>query len=567
MASTLPRLSVRQVGAVAALLVAVAIAFFWGLGTIGLIDETEPLFAEAARQMYATGDWITPYFNGVTRFDKPPLVYWAMAVGFHLFGVSAWSVRLPSALAAAGLTVFSFLTLQRYGHTTPQLPTRPVAFIIAATAGATAMALHPETLVWARSGVSDMLLSGCMGGALLCFFWGYAQGGKTGWYYAAYVLVALAVLAKGPVGIVIPGLIVTVFAIYLGQVLPLARELQLLRGMLLVLLLTVPWFVAVTAIHGQTYIDSFFGYHNYERFTDVVNGHAAPWYFYFAVVAVGFLPWSPGLPFAMVRLRPWSVGYWRSQSRENQLGLFALIWFLVIFCFFTAAVTKLPSYVLPLMPAAAILVGLMWAAPYQRGTLFSAVASVITFALLAVASYLTPRWLGGDPVMPDFPRLVQESGAMTRGATVWGAAAAAGLLLLLARRVRWLWAVSAAAFAVFTITSVLPVAAIADSQRQLPLRQLAQTAVEQRQPDETLAMVGFMKPSLVFYTQQSVLYIYSPDSETLRAVGQALVVGHPEEIAQAAGEQPKEILQTAGTYQLARIQFTDSETPSSLAAE
>ncbi|MEM9505826.1 MAG: glycosyltransferase, partial [Cyanobacteria bacterium P01_E01_bin.43] len=65
-----------------------AIAFFWGLASTGLVDETEPLFAEAARQMYETGDWVTPYFNGVTRFDKPPLVYWLMALGFHLFGVN-----------------------------------------------------------------------------------------------------------------------------------------------------------------------------------------------------------------------------------------------------------------------------------------------------------------------------------------------------------------------------------------------------------------------------------------------------------------------------------------------
>ena len=534
------------------------IAFFWRLGSIGLFDETEPLFAEASRQMYKTGDWITPYFNGETRFDKPPLVYWGMALGFHLLGVGEWAVRLPSALAAAGLAGLSFYTLLRFGYShgaqSADIADKQQTFTLAALVGTVAMALHPQTIVWARTGVSDMLLAGCLGAALLCFFWGYAQASR--WYYGFYLFIGLAVLDKGPVGLVIPGLVVCVFAAYVGQIRTLLKEIKLLQGTLLTLLLTLPWFITIIAIHGQTYIDSFFGYHNYERFTDVVNGHAAPWYFYFAVVAVGFLPWSPGLPFAIVRLRPWSISYWRRQPREKQLGVFALIWFLSIFCFFTAAVTKLPSYVLPLMPAAAIMIGLMWAEPRQRGTWLSAVLSVVFFAILTIASYLTPNWIGGDPVMPDFPTLVRESQVMLYGAVIWGLATLTGIGLLLMRRVRWVWAISLIAFAAFTLVTILPVATIADSQRQLPLRRLAETIRTEQQADETIAMVGFMKPSLVFYTQRPVLYTYNPDSEQLQATGQALVVGHPDEIETAINaSRSGEILQTEETYQLARLIF------------
>ena len=91
------------------------VAFLWHLGSTSLVDETEPLFAEAARQMSVTNDWITPYFNGVTRFDKPPLIYWLMAIAFKLIGVNEWAVRLPSALSAIALTVMGFVTLQRFG--------------------------------------------------------------------------------------------------------------------------------------------------------------------------------------------------------------------------------------------------------------------------------------------------------------------------------------------------------------------------------------------------------------------------------------------------------------------
>src|SRR5919199_1512458 len=91
------------------------LAFFWNLGSTGLIDETEPLFAEAARQMTVTGDWITPYFNSVTRFDKPPLIYWGQAIAYQTFGVNEFAARLPSALAGFALTCFCFYTLRYFG--------------------------------------------------------------------------------------------------------------------------------------------------------------------------------------------------------------------------------------------------------------------------------------------------------------------------------------------------------------------------------------------------------------------------------------------------------------------
>ncbi|MEM8809146.1 MAG: glycosyltransferase family 39 protein, partial [Cyanobacteria bacterium P01_G01_bin.38] len=290
--------------ALAIVLIISWLAFGWRVASTGLVDETEPLFAEAARGMYQTGDWITPYFNGETRFDKPPLVYWLMAIGFHLFGVSEWTVRLPSVLAASGLTGLGFYTLRRFGFPRPQGAWQPNfrTFWIAAIVGAAAIALHPETIVWARIGVSDMLLSGCIGAALLSFFIGYAQPEmpqrQARWYIAFYVFMALAVLDKGPVGVVLPGLTVIVFAVYVGKVRELLREIQLVKGSLLFGVIAVPWFVLVTMANGQAYIDSFFGYHNFDRFTDVVNGHAAPWFFYFLVVFIGFLPWSPFLPYA-----------------------------------------------------------------------------------------------------------------------------------------------------------------------------------------------------------------------------------------------------------------------------
>ena len=185
------------------------LAFFWNLGSTGLIDETEPLFAEAARQMTVTGDWITPFFNGETRFDKPPLIYWLMAIAYSALGVNEWAVRLPSAIAAMGLVSLGFYTLWSFGVQSPQegvqSPPSSANFkerpnLLCAGLGCALMALNLETIVWARLGISDMLLTGCMAGALKAFFLGYAQPSKPAvqarWYLACYILLALAVLTK-----------------------------------------------------------------------------------------------------------------------------------------------------------------------------------------------------------------------------------------------------------------------------------------------------------------------------------------------------------------------------------
>ncbi|MEM6837823.1 MAG: glycosyltransferase family 39 protein [Cyanobacteria bacterium P01_C01_bin.120] len=581
-------LSQTVVWSIAWLSLICGVAFFWGLASIGLVDETEPLFAEAARQMVETGNWITPYFNEVTRFDKPPLVYWLMAIGMQIWGTGEWAVRLPSALSATALVGLGFYTLRRFGFSRSELATAVTGemngsapqrsrlsqqnLMWSALIGSAIMALHPETIVWARIGVSDMLLSSCIGIALLSFFLAYAQPEfpqrQRNWYLIAYVFLGLAVLAKGPVGLVLPGLTVLAFAYYTGQFFKLLRELHLVKGAIIFGAITVPWNVLVIAENGRAYIDAFFGYHNVERFTDVVNGHAAPWYFYFLVVAVGFLPWSPLLPWAIARLRPQQRQFWQSQPRAAHLGLFALVWFVVIFGFFTIAVTKLPSYVLPLMPALAILVGLGWSdrlcsAPHGSkdswGFTLSCSLNLVVFGLLTFAALYSPNWMGNDPAMPGLPELMRESGIMVRAAGIWTLALLVGTALIVSRRSRWLWSVNLVAFATFIMLSILPALQLADQVRQAPLREIATAAIAQQQSDESLYMVGFMKPSLVFYTQQPVTYIERSSElrQTLQAQApnsSALVVGTADEIADINWPIAQQTaLVTTDTYHLVRL--------------
>jgi 4-amino-4-deoxy-L-arabinose transferase-like glycosyltransferase len=593
------------------------LAFFWNLGSTGLIDETEPLFAEAARQMTVTGDWITPFFNGATRFDKPPLIYWLMAIAYQTFGVNEFAARLPSALTGLALTAMVFYTLRDFGSPSgdwgqgrggegekvllncetnqqpnhlltkaPVIPSSQWQSWLVACLGAAMVALHPQTLFFGRTGYSDMLLSACMGGALLTFFLGYAQPERgtvqARWYLTFYILIALAVLTKGPVGVVLPGLIIGAFLLYVGKAREVLGEMRLVRGALIVLALSLPWFILVIWRNGEAYIDSFFGYHNLERFTSVVNDHQGPWYFHLLIVLIGFAPWSIGLPAAISFAGiPWAIAQskvfqrrnWQQLPRKAHLGLFALFWFLIVLGFFSLAVTKYFSYTLPLMPAAAILLALWWSHKIVQGEIFhqhngdlklTSLVSIILFLVLAIACFLCPQWLGDDPSMPNLGLRISQAGLSVIGAVIWGVSAIAGTVLLLRRQTHWFWGVKFLGFVAFLIFVIMPASGIIDSERQLPLRQIAQSVVQVQAPGEKLLMIanGFEKPSLVFYTQRTVTFLHRPSEAAsyLKNVDKQaraeslLLIATPKSLKKTglAPNQYQEITQ-AGIYQLVRV--------------
>jgi 4-amino-4-deoxy-L-arabinose transferase-like glycosyltransferase len=570
-----------------------SLAFFWNLGSIGLIDETEPLFAEAARQMTVTGDWITPFFNGATRFDKPPLIYWLMVIAYKIFGVNEFAVRLPSALSGLALTSFCFYTLRYFGNPTrdwggekshpheespiSNTPSLQWHSWLVASLGAAMVALNPMTLFFGRTGYSDMLLSACMGGGLLAFFIGYAQPERrtvqTRWYLAFYVLIALAVLAKGPIGIVLPGLIIGSFLLYVGKVREVLREILLVRGALIFLAISLPWYILVTLRNGQTYIDAFFGHHNFERFTSIVNQHWAPWYYQLLVAFVGFAPWSIALPIAIAQFPVFQRRKWLKSPRKAQLGLFALFWVVVILTFFTISVTKYFSYTLPLMPGAAILVALWWSDQIVQVQVFHqtnkrlklvSFLSIALFVLLTAASFYTPSLLGNDSSMPNLGALVNQANLSPIGTVIWGTSAIAGIVLLLRRQLHGIWFVTFLGFAAFLMFVTLPAFAIVDTERQLPLRQISQSVVQVQVPGEELVEMasGFDKSSLVFYTQRPVTYI--PDvakalpylqEATQKSRSQSVLVVATRKSLIKAGLAPNQYQEIAnfGIYQLLRV--------------
>ncbi len=474
------------------------ILFVWRLGATGLVDETPPLFAASARAMAETGDWLIPQVNGLPRYDKPPLVYWAMALIYALPGqagwdpLGTWAARLPSALACVAVMLALTHTLLRW----PQARRSPA---ITALGAALAFALSPLTLIWGRIAVSDALFSGCLAMGLLLLWGSYAGDGRQWW--TGWGLLGLAVLTKGPVALVLAALTLGAFAWMQRDWHGLTRRIRPLRGLVLAALVALPWYGLALMREGEPFWRSFFGYHNLQRFTSVVNNHQAPWWFFVLMLVLASLPATPLLLLGLVRgLRG------PAPAAPQSLQRFAACWLLAVLLFFTLAATKLPSYWLPATPAAGLLIALA----AQRGARITWRLMLGLTLLLALGLASAPLWVPTiiTPEMPTMPAALLASGRLRVAAACFAIAAAAGLA-------GWRQGTPAALLAVqlplaaFVPLVLLPLAALGDRLRAEPVRRLAAVAQRPRvkEPAPThLAMVGMLKPSLHYYSRQVVIY-------------------------------------------------------------
>ena len=489
--------------------------FVWGLGSTGLVDETPPLFAASARAMAETGDWLTPRVNGLPRYDKPPLVYWLMGLIYALPGqpqwdpLGTWAARLPSALSSVAVMLALAATLLRWPQPLPQnKPAAPAAQAATAFSAALAFALSPLVLLWSRTAVSDALLTGLLALVLLLFWRCYAGSGRC---WQAWILLGLAVLAKGPVAVVLAGFTLGLFGLWQRDLRGLASRIRPWPGLGITALVALPWYGLELLVEGRPFLDSFFGYHNLQRFTGVVNNHLQPWWFFGPVLLVASLPFTPLLLAGLVNAgRTWAVPLPPAQSLQR----YATCWLLAVLLFFTMAATKLPSYWLPATPAAGLLIALASQPLIDRAQRRSGrapmLATLALQAVFAVALAGASRWvpLINEPELPSLPAELLASGLLVRAAWCFAAALLGGLLLWWLDgtwRRGWLL-VQQLAVVAFAVTALQPLVSLGDRLRQQPLRQIAAAAVAQRRSAEPLAMVGILKPSLHFYTNQVVIY-------------------------------------------------------------
>ena len=307
----------------AVLLLAVVVGFFYNLHAIPLFDLDEGAFSEATREMFLRGDFISPYLNGVPRFDKPVFIHWLQAASVSLFGFTEFALRLPSALAASLWvgSVYGFLRMVR--------DERIALF------AAIAMATSLEIPIIAKAATADAVLNLFVTAAMLSAYLFY-HGGRRAYLYASFALMGLGFLTKGPVAVVIP--FVTTLLFYLSK-----RDFRgWLRaafnpiGIVIFLAVALPWYIAQYLQQGDAFIQGFFFKHNLGRFQDAMESHSGNVFYYVPIVLIGVLPYTTVLLGTLARFKT----LWR-----DDLGRYALIWFLFVLIFFSLSGTKLPHYV------------------------------------------------------------------------------------------------------------------------------------------------------------------------------------------------------------------------------
>lgn len=324
-----------------------AFLFFFGLGAFGLVGADEPRYAQIAREMFNRHDWVVPTLNGSPWMEKPILIYWKMMSSYRFLGVQDWVARVPSAFHATALLLAVFFFMRRF---------RNGSELDAALITASCFAV----IGFARGASTDMVLSAPFGVALLAW-WTWHQTGRKLWLAAFYALLAVGALAKGPVAPALAVLIVGAYAICRRDSKIFVRSLWW-PGFLLFFAIALPWYVALE-MKVPEFFRVFFYEQNLQRFGTNRYQHIQPFWYYIPVFVLSVFPWVVFTLTGIVeaaREAVAKIGSQRSSSSENEvdrdwLPVFLFLWMAIPIVFFSISRSKLPGYILPAIPAAALL--------------------------------------------------------------------------------------------------------------------------------------------------------------------------------------------------------------------
>ncbi len=306
--------------------------FFAGLGAVGFIGPDEPRYAEVARGMLRSGDYVTPRLFGSPWFEKPPLYYW-LAAAFFGFGANEFAARLPSAIAACGfLGLWFWFARRRFGGRTATL----ASILLAGSLG---------WIGFARAAAMDMLLAASLGAALLSLaLWFWETEAR--YLYLFYGWLGVATLAKGPLAVAIAGIVGLAYLATFGEWRAL-KKLLISPALVVFLALAVPWYWVCYQRNGYAFIEEFFIRHNWQRLiSGPAIGHPQPFWFYVPILVAGIFPWTPLIVLPVVDIIQRGL---RNILQDRQRA-FLIYWVILPFLFFSLSRNKLPGYLLPILP-------------------------------------------------------------------------------------------------------------------------------------------------------------------------------------------------------------------------
>lgn len=358
-------------------LLACYVSFFDGMTAFGLVGPDEPRYAAIARDMADGGDWVTPRLQGEPWLEKPILYYWVAAAGYRLFGAGELAARFPSILGSlVTMLAVGWIGWRVYG------PTTTLLFAI----------LYPSsiaTLVFARAATTDTLFASTLALALAAavplVVWERAEGTRR--YQVGFgVALGLAVLAKGPAGVLLAGAASVIGAVLIGR----TRRIWRLASPWAVLsffAVGLPWYV-LCAVQNPEFVQVFLISHNVERFLTPVFQHVQPFWFFGPVMVLALAPWTAGI----VATAREGLDTVRGPAREGSASVFLACWVLFPVVFFSLSQSKLPGYVLPAVPGAILLLarGVAVTGEHARRSRWLGLGTAVTLLAMAVAFLVAP---------------------------------------------------------------------------------------------------------------------------------------------------------------------------------
>ena len=467
------------------LLLLAAVTFFAGLGRGAITDSDEAFYADAAREMVASGDWVTPHYNYEPRFQKPVLYYWLTAAASLVVGENETASRLWAAMAGLGLVLVTAAAGRRwYDESTGLL------------AGAM-VATNFGYFSIGRMALPDLPLAFCITLAIWAAMVATLEQERSPRKFVLLAALALGLgfLTKGPVGLIIPAIvIVPVLLIERRSIALEPRDLAL--GFLVMIAVAVPWYVVMWLRHGTEYLQGFFIGDNLERFATDRFNDPRPWWFYLPIVAGGLLPWTP---LALVWLGP-VTQFMRRRRDIGTIDLRLLLWAVLPLAFFSLSVGKQPRYILPVLPPLALLLassivertqewrGLNGARSRPRrasGVVIGSVLSGAFFILLGGLLYrVQPLLINVEPVFTQVAA---------------GLIAAAGLMIvLIALSSQWRLAPVVIALAAAVTLPALQFGGLSSGSEDT-VRQMARLVQQQRTSHEAVGTYRVFVRNLVFY--------------------------------------------------------------------
>ena len=470
----------------AAVLAAAVVLTFYRLGAGTLWDQDETKYAQVAREILQTGDPVTLHVNGGPWYVHPPLYMWLVAATGRVAGFSTFTVRFWSGVFSV-VAVYATMLLGR-------------ALFNARTgllAGAV-LAVTFHFLVQSRLAVFDTVLVAFMLLAAYSGVRGY-QTGRRGDYLRFFVFAGLATLTKGPIGLVLPGLVMVAF-VTARRAWPRWREVPWTAGFILYVLIGLSWYAAETVLHGGTFIRVVLGYYGVGRFFGVVENQAGPWYYYAPILIIGAFPWTAFWP---------AAGVWHWRRRREDGSLFILLWCGVVVVFYSLAQTKLPNYVLPVYPLAAVGVAAVWDGVFDRPRAtriwWLATSAVFLGGLVGALEGSIGHYLGRL-----YPRQYAEfSHLLIPSAAALAAGVAVAIVLLLAGRRAGAFVALCAAMTLTWLGVLRWVLPLVESQKPMPVAARA-IAAQWRPGDRIVGYRLDIYSSLIYYSGHHVRWLDAP---------------------------------------------------------